>query len=82
MHSYVLYTLFVTISSAINGQRFPVNNLNTGIVFPDDDVVATLDSFRSSEGFPQIYLPQSFILAARGKHVPIGRSSMGRCTIV
>ena len=80
MHSYVLYTLFVIISSAINGQRF--NNLSTGIVLPDDDVIATLDSFRSSEGFPQIYLPQSFILAARGKHVPIGRSSMDRCTIV
>jgi len=78
----VLYTLFVIISPAINGQRFSVNNLGTGIVFPDDYVVDTLDNFRSPEGFPQIYLPQSFLLATRGKEVPIGRSSMGRCTDV
>lgn len=74
--------MFVIISAAINGQHYSVNNLSTGIIFPSDEVVDTFDSFRSSEGFPYIYLPQSFLLAARGKEVPIGRSSMGRCSDV
>ena len=62
-------------STAINGQRFSVKNLPTGIVFPGADSAVTLASFRNRGRLPQVHFPQSFLLAARGIGNPIGKLS-------
>ena len=55
----------------MNGQQFSLSNLHTDVVFPGASV--TLDSFINPESLPQIHLPKSFLLAARGIEIPFGK---------
>ena len=62
---------FSSLHSAMNGQQFLFSNLHTDVVFPGAGI--TLDSFRYPEGLPQIHLPKSFLLAARGIESRFGK---------
>ena len=55
----------------MNGQQFSLSNLLTDVVFPGASVA--LDSFINPESLPQIHLPKSFLLAARGIEIPFGK---------
>ena len=54
----------------MDGQQHQSNSLPPNVEFPGPGVNFT--SFRNQEGLPQIRLPRTFILAARGLQVPSG----------
>ena len=70
---------FSSLHSAINSQQFSLSNLHTDVVFPGAGI--TLDSFRYPEGLPQIHLPESFLLAARGIESPFGKLLIRRYNV-
>ena len=69
---YPTSAFFLIVSApAIHGQQVSFNSIQEGAVFFGPGVA--LPSFRMPENLPYLYIPHSFLLAARRIEMPYGK---------